>query len=97
MTAEHILIASGSKPRTPQFEGAEHCWTSDDIFNIEKLPKSVTVLGGGYIGVEMSQILTGFGVDTTLVSREKILNVVDQELMPVLLDSMKKYGTKTML
>lgn len=55
---------------------------------MEKLPKSLTVLGGGYIGVEMSQIMTGFGVSTTLVTRDKLLGVIDQELIPVLLDSM---------
>ena len=57
----------------------------------------MTVLGGGYIAVEMAQIMTGLGVDVTLVSRGKILKLVDQELMPVLLDSMEKYGTKAML
>ena len=91
------MIATGSRVDKPSFEGGEHCWTSDDIFTMEELPKSMTVLGGGYIAVEMAQIMTGLGVDVTLVSRGKILKLVDQELMPVLLDSMEKYGTKAML
>ena len=65
---------------------------------MEELPKSLTVLGGGYIGVELAQIMTAFGVDTTLVTRRELLRGhVDQELIPVLLDSMEKYGTKAML
>ena len=97
LTAEHILIASGSMPRKPDFAGAEHCWTSDDIFTMEELPKSITVLGGGYIAVEMAQIMTGFGVKTTLIARNKLLTLVDQEVIPILLDSMEKYGTKVMM
>jgi len=52
--AEHIMIASGSSPTIPSFPGGELCWNSDDIFTMEELPKSIVVLGGGYIGVEMA-------------------------------------------
>lgn len=54
LTAEHILIASGSTPAEPAFPGAELCLKSDDVFTMEQLPKSVAVLGGGYIGIEMA-------------------------------------------
>jgi glutathione reductase (NADPH) len=54
LTGDHILIASGSYPRDPPFEGGEHCWSSDDIFTMETLPKSMIVLGGGYIAIEMA-------------------------------------------
>lgn len=54
LTADHILIASGSYPRTPAFEGGELCMTSDDIFTLGELPKTMVVLGGGYIAVEMA-------------------------------------------
>jgi glutathione reductase (NADPH) len=48
------MIASGSYPAKGDFEGAEHCMVSDDIFTLEALPKSMIVLGGGYIAVEMA-------------------------------------------
>jgi len=48
------MISSGSSPSTPSFPGSEHCWSSDDIFTMERLPKSMVVIGGGYIGVEMA-------------------------------------------
>ena len=57
LVADHIMIASGSTPSKPTFEGAEHCWNSDDIFTMEELPKSMVVIGGGYIGIEMGQIM----------------------------------------
>ena len=53
-TADHILIASGSYPAVPEFPGGELCWNSDDIFTMEELPKSIVVLGGGYIALEMA-------------------------------------------
>ena len=46
---------------------------SDKIFELDKLPESMVVLGGGYIGVEMAQIMQGFGVKVTLIARGKIL------------------------
>ena len=59
---------------------------------MEQLPKSITVLGGGYIGIEMAQIMQAFGVKTTILARNKFLNHVDQELIEVLLESMQKLG-----
>ena len=92
MTADHIVICSGSYPNTPSFPGGEHCWSSDDIFQMEELPESIVVLGGGYIGVEMAQIMHALGVKTTLMTRGKFLRLADQELMPILFDSMQKLG-----
>lgn len=51
--------------------------TSDGFFAMEKLPESMIVLGGGYIGVEMAQIMNTFGVKTTLLVRDKMLRLVD--------------------
>lgn len=91
ISADHICIASGSYPRVPAFPGGEHCWSSDDIFSMEELPKSMVTLGGGYIGVEMSQIMVALGVKTTLLARSKILRgMTDQELIPILMENMAK-------
>jgi len=53
-TSDHILIASGSEPQPGSFEGADLCMDSDDFFSMEELPKSMVVLGGGYIGIELA-------------------------------------------
>ena len=73
LQADHIMIASGSAPSKPDFEGAEHCWNSDDIFTMTKIPKSMVVIGGGYIGIEMAGILNALGSDVTLIVRSKML------------------------
>jgi glutathione reductase (NADPH) len=74
------------------FEGADHCISSDQIFEMETLPKNILVVGGGYIGVEMSQIMHAFGVNTTLLVRDQLLGRVDQEIVDLLVENMKKTG-----
>lgn len=54
LTADHIVIASGGKPADPPIPGGHLCMDSNDVFTMEELPESITVLGGGYIGIEMA-------------------------------------------
>ncbi len=89
-SADHILIASGSYPEAGTFEGAEHCITSDGIFAMEELPNSMVVLGGGYIAVEIAQVMQAFGVKTTLLVRDIPLRQVDKEITDLLVENMKK-------
>ena len=96
-TADHILIASGGKADNGNFEGSEHCWNSDDIFAMEELPKDITVIGGGYVGLEIAQILNSFGVKVTVVIRSSPLKFVDHEIVNVLLDEMTKSGVDVRL
>lgn len=63
-TGDHILIATGGQPRVLDVPGSEHGIVSDGFFELDELPKRVAVVGGGYIGVELSGILHGFGVET---------------------------------
>lgn len=87
------MIASGSRSIVPtNLEGVELCITSDDIFALEQLPKSMVVVGGGYIGTEMAQIMQAFGVRTTLIVRDILLKHVDQEIVDLLIENMKKLG-----
>lgn len=98
LEAEHIVIASGSAPNTKVFKGNEHCWSSDDIFTMEEVPKSMIVLGGGYIGVEMAQIMHALGCKTTLLARSTLLRgYCDQELIPILTENMAKLGMECRL
>jgi len=79
-TADHILIATGSRPCTPNIEGIKYAITSDGFFELENLPKRVILWGGGYIGVEMGQILHGFGSKVVHLVRGKLLNFLDEEI-----------------
>jgi glutathione reductase (NADPH) len=69
ITAAHILVATGGRPRMPQSAGGERWISSDEAFHLSELPKRIAVLGAGYIGVEFAHIFAGFGSDVTLVHR----------------------------
>lgn len=92
-TAEHIMIASGSLPLVDtSYPGAELCGNSDDFFLWEELPKTAVVIGGGYIGIELAQILHALGVKVTLIVRSRMLRFLDQDLHDVLVENMVKMG-----
>ena len=81
VTAEKILVATGSKPFVQDIPGQAFLSTSDDAFALEQLPKRVLVLGGGYIAVEFAGIFAGLGVETTLAYRgPKLLRGFDEDL-----------------
>ena len=81
VTAEFILIAVGSQPLMPDLPGIEHAITSRDIFKLETLPETILVAGGGYIGVEFSQIMKSFGCRVTLVDSDRyVLNGFDEDI-----------------
>ena len=69
VTADKVLVATGSWPSVADFPGREHVQTSNDAFFFETLPERVIVVGGGYIAVEFAGIYQGLGVDTTLLYR----------------------------
>ena len=68
-TAEHILVATGSRPWTPDLPGLEHAIISDDAFYLPRFPKRAVVVGGGYIAVEFAGIFAGLGAQTELLYR----------------------------
>jgi len=77
VTAAHVLIATGGKPRRPD---ASYI-TSDEAFELPALPSCIGILGAGYIGIEFAHIFAGFGVRVTLVHRgEHVLRGFDPEL-----------------
>jgi len=78
------MIASGSAPEAGTFEGSDLCMNSDDFFEMEELPEKMVVIGGGYIGVELAQILAAFGVKITLVVRSVILRFLDRDIVECL-------------
>jgi glutathione reductase (NADPH) len=92
LEADHIMIATGSQSLMNLFPGSDHCWTSDDIFAMDEVPKSMAVIGGGYIGVEMSQILAALGCKVTTISRDVLVGLVDQEIAGILHNNMVKLG-----
>ncbi|WP_202078467.1 dihydrolipoyl dehydrogenase family protein [Caldalkalibacillus salinus] len=68
-SADKFLIGVGSKTRVLPIEGYGHTITSRDIFNLEVLPASMVMIGGGVISMEFAHILNAAGVDVTIVQR----------------------------
>jgi|LauGreDrversion4_2_1035121.scaffolds.fasta_scaffold681161_1 glutathione reductase (NADPH) len=98
LTADHVMIASGSQSiEAPSIVGSEHCITSDGIFEMETLPKSMVIIGGGYIGTEIAGIMNAFGVETTLLVKDLMLGRVDQEVVDLVIENMRKQGVNIML
>ena len=91
--AKHIVIATGSYAFIPNVPGSEFGGTSDDVFVWEELPESVSIIGAGYIAVELAGVLHGLGVKTDLFVRKGgPLRGFDQGIVEVLVEEMKKNG-----
>jgi len=93
LSAKHILIATGGRPVKPDLPGVEHAITSNDIFHLERLPKSILIVGGGYIACEFACILNGLGVKVTQFYRgAQILRGFDEEARGLVSDEMIASG-----
>lgn len=92
-TADHIVIATGGQPIVPPVPGTELGITSDDFFQLEHQPRSVAVIGGGYIGVELSGMLQALGSDVTLVAmEERLLDRFDDMVSDSLKTQLQQQG-----
>jgi glutathione reductase (NADPH) len=92
-TADHITIATGGRPSIPTIEGAEHGIDSDGFFALTEQPKSVAVVGAGYIAVELAGVFHALGTDAhLLVRKEKPLRAFDDMLSDTLVEQMAKHG-----
>lgn len=93
VSAEHILVASGSRPFMPDLPGVEHAITSNEAFELPELPPRVLVVGGGYIAVEFAGIFNGLGANVVLAYRgEHILRGFDDDVRTHLSAEMRKKG-----
>ena len=95
VTAEVILVATGSWPELPKIPGIEHAITSNECFHLPKLPERVVVVGGGYIALEFAGIFNGLGAETTVLYRgEQVLRGFDLDVRNFLADELAKKGIK---
>ncbi|MBI1424715.1 MAG: glutathione-disulfide reductase [Gammaproteobacteria bacterium] len=92
-TADHIVIATGGQPIVPPVPGAELGITSDGFFALREQPQRVAVIGGGYIGVELSGVLNALGSSVTIVALEdRLLERFDPMLSTVIESEMQQQG-----
>src|SRR5690625_574381 len=69
LVPNNVLIATGSKPKSlPGLEwDGDMVMNSDDALQMENLPKSILIIGGGVIGIEWASMLTDLGVEVTVI------------------------------
>ncbi len=93
VTAKHILVATGGRPVRPEIANSDLGIVSDDIFHLSELPKSILIVGGGYIACEFACILSGMGVKVTQYYRgAQILRGFDEEARGLIAESMHHRG-----
>jgi dihydrolipoamide dehydrogenase len=97
LNSRNILIATGSRPRTlPGLEAdGKYVMTSDEALQMEELPKSIIIVGGGVIGIEWASMLVDFGLQVTVIEyADRILPPEDKEISKEVQRLMKKKGVK---
>jgi NAD(P) transhydrogenase len=97
LRGEVILIATGSKPHRPPeiaFDDV-HTFDSDTFLRMDRIPKSLAVIGGGVIGCEYASIFQALGVEVTLVDgRDRLLPFLDAEIASRLCDRLAHLGMR---
>ena len=87
ISADQIVLAAGSRPRLPDVPGAdaaelgERVHTSDSIMRLERLPKSLIIVGGGLVAAEFAHIFAAFGTQVTMLYRgDHLLRAFDHDV-----------------
>ena len=99
LTARHIVLATGARPRVPPLPGIESApvLTSENLWSLTELPKRLVVLGGGAIGCELSQSFARLGSQVALVEGlSQLLGREDQEVGALVETTLADEGVKVM-
>ncbi len=95
-----IVIATGTAPAIPPIPGIADVdyWTNREAVKVERLPESLAILGGGPIGVELSQVFARFGVKVTIIEgMDRVLAVEEPEASAVLAEVLTRDGIELRL
>lgn len=93
LSANYFVLASGLTPRKLGVEGEVFVKTSADFFSLFEIPKSVTFIGSGYIGMEFAFLLNSLGSEVTVIEKgEQILSQFDTFLTEKLRNALQKDG-----
>src|SRR5206468_442269 len=95
VTAEYIVIAAGTRPLRPptvQFDGRT-VFDSDELLEMDRIPGSLVVVGGGVIGIEYASIFAALGTKVSVVDkRRRILDFCDDEIVEGLQHHLRDLG-----
>src|SRR5262249_30537895 len=93
VSAEKIIIATGSKPARPPIPGKELGITSDELIHLKEQPRRLVVVGGGFIGLEFGFALAWAGTQVTILqSGPQIGPALDEEIRQILLQAANEAG-----
>lgn len=92
--APKIVIATGARPGVPPIPGLDKVdyLTSTSLLELDALPKSLIVVGGGFIGTELAQMMARMGVAVTMVCRSRLLPQAEPEVSDALMDVFRGEG-----
>jgi mycothione reductase len=91
--AERIFIVSGARVGIPPIKGIENVdyLTSDTVLDLQTPPKSILIVGGGYIGVEYGHFFAGIGTNTTIIQRpQRLLPNEEPEISDLLKEELQR-------
>ncbi len=100
LTSQYALVCTGSRPAAPTLSGLAEIGylTSENVFELERVPRSLIIIGGGPIGVEMAQAMSRLGVKTAALQRaDRILERDEPALTEILLEELRDEGVDVQL
>jgi pyruvate/2-oxoglutarate dehydrogenase complex dihydrolipoamide dehydrogenase (E3) component len=98
--ASAIVISTGTSPAVPPIPGLDRVkyWTNREAVKVEQLPESLVILGGGAVGVELSQVFARFGVKVSIIEgMNRVLAMEEPEASAVLGDVLQRDGIELWL
>ena len=97
VSAKNWVLSTGSSPAAPPIEGLDKTpyLTNKDIFSLDQLPKSLIILGGGPIGIEMAQAFCRLGSKVTVIQRSsQILSKEDKDMANMVMEILQSEGVR---
>ncbi len=93
VTAKDIVIATGSAPATIPIKGVEHTINSDQILELQEVPRRLAVIGGGVVGMEWGALFASLGTEVTVLEMmPQILPMVEADLVGLYVKHFKGLG-----
>ena len=98
LTGRQVLIAAGAMPVPLRIDGAARLATSEDFLNLDRLPRRLVFVGGGYIAFEFAHVAARGGAEVTIVNRgPRPLGGFDADLVDLLLRRTREVGIRVEL
>jgi glutathione reductase (NADPH) len=95
LEGRHVVVATGAMPRKLGIPGEEYVTTSEQFLELEKLPRRIVFIGGGYISFEFAHVAARAGAEVTILHRgERPLEGFDPDLVEQLVAKTKRLGAK---